>query len=232
MRWTLALTLLPLAGCGTTYSRAEVEARDANWQAALEDLRIYQDQLEAENEDLLDEIGLLRVDVQRARAASAREASAEIEEAFAELEAAMKGLAVYSSGGLEYLQGPDGPVVRIQDQVLFASGSHNLTDEGRRVLASVAAELARLDRPIRVIGHTDDQPVRVRSENYPNGNLELSAARAVEAASVLIANGVPAARVSVVGYGEWRPIEPNAGAQGRARNRRVEIAVLPPSPGD
>jgi chemotaxis protein MotB len=77
---------------------------------------------------------------------------------------------------------------------------------------------------IHVIGHTDNVPIRSRFAS----NWELSTARALAAVHFLTEKaGVDPHRVGAVGYGEYRPIADNATAEGRAKNRRIAITILP-----
>jgi chemotaxis protein MotB len=77
---------------------------------------------------------------------------------------------------------------------------------------------------VRVDGHTDSTPID--SPRYPT-NWELSAARAVTVTRYLSESaGLPAARFTAAGYGEYRPLAPNDTREHRAQNRRVEIHIL------
>lgn len=116
--------------------------------------------------------------------------------------------------------------VRALDQILFASGSAEIKPDGRAVLAKVAAQLAKLkDREIRVEGHTDNVPIA--TARFAS-NWELSSARATSVVRLLVGAGVAAHQVSAAGYGEFHPIEANSTAQGRQRNRRIEIVLAAP----
>ena len=102
------------------------------------------------------------------------------------------------------------------------------TDDGRLADASAAfiddlAELARaVDVPVRIEGFTDNVPV-VAAE--PGSHWEHSASRAAAVAARLVAAGVDPRRVSATGFGAQYPVASNASAEGRARNRRVVIAI-------
>lgn len=115
--------------------------------------------------------------------------------------------------------------VNILDRILFDSGEAVLKPEGMQVLNQVAGVLSRYtNRPVQVYGHTDNVPIRFR---YPS-NWELSAARALAAVRYLAENaGVDARRLSAVACGEFQPIADNATAEGKARNRRIALVVLP-----
>ena len=109
------------------------------------------------------------------------------------------------------------------DVVLFAPGSATLQAGGQRILDRLASQLAALPNQITVEGHTDNVPI---SGTYPS-NWELSTARASSVLrSFIERHGLPASRGSATGYADQRPIASNDTAEGRAKNRRVEIVVV------
>jgi chemotaxis protein MotB len=117
--------------------------------------------------------------------------------------------------------------VRALESILFDSGSAELKPGGAEVLQKVAVQLARLERhTIRVEGHTDDVPIR--TERFPS-NWELSVARAAGVVRALERAGVPPEQLSAQGFGPYKPIESNTEPAGRARNRRIEIVLVPES---
>lgn len=122
-----------------------------------------------------------------------------------------------------------GYVLMVQDKILFDSGSSELNQEGRDALAKLSVEIqSKPHGRIWVRGHTDSDPVSkpATKEKFPHGNLQLSAARAVEVASQLTSQGKLEARdVAVMGFGQYDPIRPNNGADNKRLNRRVEIFV-------
>jgi chemotaxis protein MotB len=115
--------------------------------------------------------------------------------------------------------------VNILDRVMFDSGEAILKPGGETVMRKIAALLAQHpDLKIHVIGHTDNVPIRSRFTS----NWELSTARALAAVHFLTEKaGVDPRRVGAVGYGEYRPIADNATAEGRSKNRRIAITILP-----
>jgi chemotaxis protein MotB len=115
--------------------------------------------------------------------------------------------------------------VNILDRVLFDSGEAILKPDGETVLQKIAALLAAHPTlKIHVIGHTDNVPIRSRFAS----NWELSTARALAAVHFLTEKaGIDPRRVGAVGYGEYRPIADNSTAEGRAKNRRIAITILP-----
>ena len=119
--------------------------------------------------------------------------------------------------------------VNILDRVLFDSGEAVLKPDGESVLRKIAALLAEHPQlKIHVIGHTDNVPIRPEARSRFASNWELSTARALAAVHFLIEKaGVDSRRVGAVGYGEFRPIADNATAEGRAKNRRIAITILP-----
>lgn len=116
------------------------------------------------------------------------------------------------------------------DKVLFDSGSAEVKKEGRKVLARVGAILKKVpDKHIRVEGHTDDVPIGPRlKERFPT-NWELSAARATNVVRYLQEQaGIDPGRLVASGYSEYRPVASNDTAEGKSRNRRIEIVLIPP----
>ncbi len=118
--------------------------------------------------------------------------------------------------------------VTVASEILFPSGSAELSPEGVDVLRKVANAANKTQDEVQVEGHTDtDLIAPVLAQYYPT-NWELSTARAAVAVRTLEATGmVPAARLSAVGYGDSRPVAPNDTVEGKAKNRRVEIVFTP-----
>jgi len=116
-------------------------------------------------------------------------------------------------------------VVGMAADVLFPSGSADLSEDGRATVTEVARALGRrTDREFQVEGHTDDVPIA--SPAFPS-NWHLGAARAINVLQVMVKHGMPAERISAATFGEARPVGSNDGPAGRARNRRIEIVLLP-----
>jgi chemotaxis protein MotB len=119
--------------------------------------------------------------------------------------------------------------VNILDRVMFDSGEAVLKPGGAAVMQKIAAILAEHpELKIHVIGHTDNVPIRPEAHSRFASNWELSTARALAAVHYLTEQaGVDPRRVGAVGYGEYRPIADNSTPEGRARNRRIAITILP-----
>ena len=120
--------------------------------------------------------------------------------------------------------------IGIRGSVLFALNSDQLQPEGRDVLKSLAGPLSNYlktrDEVLMVSGFTDDQQVRDSNRQFAD-NWELSAERALTVTRALIADGVPASSVFAAAFGAEQPVSSNADDEGRAKNRRVEIAPMP-----
>jgi outer membrane protein OmpA-like peptidoglycan-associated protein len=112
-------------------------------------------------------------------------------------------------------------LVNLPDGVTFDTGSATLKPEFRAVLDKVAQSM--IDYPqslIDVYGHTD-------STGSDAFNQRLSEQRASTVMNYLISRGVPAARLRSQGFGETMPVASNDTIDGRAKNRRVEIKIVP-----
>jgi chemotaxis protein MotB len=119
--------------------------------------------------------------------------------------------------------------VNILDRILFDSGEAELKPDGATVLLKVAGILAQhTNLLIHVVGHTDNVPIRPGARTRFASNWELSTARATAAVRFLAEKaGIEPRRLGAVGYGEFRPVADNGTAEGRARNRRIAIIILP-----
>jgi chemotaxis protein MotB len=95
------------------------------------------------------------------------------------------------------------------------------------VLTKVSTELAKTPHRVEVLGHTDDVPISSRLKNTYPTNWELAGARAASVVRLFEENGLPGDRLSAVSRGEFDPRASNEDAEGRARNRRIEIRLIP-----
>ncbi|KAA0089785.1 OmpA family protein [Trinickia soli] len=120
--------------------------------------------------------------------------------------------------------------IGIRGSVLFALNSDQLQPEGREVLKSLAGPLSSYlgarDEILMVSGFTDDRQVRGGNRSFAD-NWELSAQRALTVTRALIDAGVPASSVFAAAFGSQQPVSSNTDEEGRAKNRRVEIAPVP-----
>ncbi len=116
-------------------------------------------------------------------------------------------------------------VVELPSDVLFGSGSIDLSDKGKASVAEIGAILVTMKgREFQVEGHTDDQPIK--TDRFPS-NWELAAGRAIAVAQILIKSGLPSTRVSAASFGEYRPVASNKTQDKRGQNRRIEIVLVP-----
>lgn len=116
-------------------------------------------------------------------------------------------------------------VVELATDVLFTSGSAALSPEGKQAIMEVARVLREIpDRRYQIAGHTDDIPIR--TSRYPS-NWYLAFDRAHSVTQAMFEAGMGANQLSAASYGEFRPSVPNTDDASRARNRRIEIIVVP-----
>lgn len=133
-------------------------------------------------------------------------------------------------GGYEGV-GIQGDRFIIQSEILFASGSFELSPEGQQRVESAAHVISAIgskiphDLPwvVQITGHTDRQPVR--SSGRLQDNWELSTRRALTVLRMLEKNGVPAVNMVAAGHGEHRPVATGSAPGDFARNRRIEIKL-------
>ena len=125
--------------------------------------------------------------------------------------------------GMEVSRIPEGVRLRVEDRLLFPTAEAELTDEGRALVTARLAEMVRRHPgEVAVEGHSDSRAIR--TERFPS-NWALSSARAIAIVEALVAAGVDPARLRAVGLADTRPLASNATAEGRARNRRVEVVI-------
>jgi chemotaxis protein MotB len=116
-------------------------------------------------------------------------------------------------------------VLQLSNDVLFDSGQTAIKPAGRDALVAIAAVLRTVQgRSFQVAGDTDNVPIQ--TPTFPS-NWELSTARAVAVVKLLVAHGVDPKALSAAGYGEYDPVASNDAADGRAKNRRIEISLQP-----
>jgi chemotaxis protein MotB len=116
-------------------------------------------------------------------------------------------------------------LIELPNDVLFDSAKTDIKPAGKKALDEVAKVLAGMPgRKFQVAGHTDN--VKIKGNRFAS-NWELSTARAVEVVKLLIESGMPPESLSAAGYGEFAPAAANDTPEGRAKNRRIEIALVP-----
>ncbi|MBI5745048.1 MAG: OmpA family protein [Elusimicrobia bacterium] len=111
----------------------------------------------------------------------------------------------------------------LTEGVMFTSGSADLKEPAKKILEPIIQELKKVPNDILIEGHTDTVPVH---RGRYSSNWELSMARAYSVLLFMGEQGVPDKRLAGLGYGANRPVADNATAEGRAKNRRIEISLL------
>jgi chemotaxis protein MotB len=132
-----------------------------------------------------------------------------------------------ATGQVRIEQLREGIRVNLAQEILFPTGSAQLDDQGREILLKVSNRLKEMPNAIEVEGHTDD--VRISSalkSRYPT-NWELAAARAARVVRLFQESGIDPTRMTAVSYGPFHPEVPNDSPENRAKNRRIEIKLLP-----
>ena len=184
--------------------------------------------LQTKNTALLSDKSELDASVQQMQSALA-ELAARKSEADARLAEFRNLLAKFQSlidaGRLEVKIAAGRMVLVLPTDILFGSGSAYLSKEGKEAILEVAGVLATIsDREFQVEGHTDD--VGISTEQFPS-NWHLAASRAINVVNVLVEGGVPLTAISAASFAENRPIDTNKTKEGKAKNRRIEIVVVP-----
>jgi chemotaxis protein MotB len=129
------------------------------------------------------------------------------------------------SGKVSLSLGSRGMVVTLQEQSFFPSGDDSIYSSSFPTIAIIADVIANLPNPVQLDGHTDSVPIH--TERFKN-NWELSTARSIALLQLLESNyGLEPGRFSVAGHAQNSPVASNTSEEGRARNRRVEIVILP-----
>lgn len=251
----LVLGLLLTSGCVTsgTYrlvvderdelleSKVDLEQRVRLLTASNQSLGAERLKLLDEMEDLLQARSALEVDIRKLQRTEAilsgtlREREAKLAsrgEELRKLQGTYEGLVAdlqqeLADGQIEIEQLRSGIRLNLAQDVLFASGSAELSRAGTAVVNKVAGRLKTAPYRIQVQGHTDPIPIRSTLRDRFPTNWELAAARASQVVRLLAKQGVRPDRLRAVSFGQYRPVASNQTADGRAKNRRIEIRLEP-----
>lgn len=121
--------------------------------------------------------------------------------------------------------------VTIVNEILFPEGGWELNRAGEQTLEKIAPTLKTLEgQRIEVDGFTDNVPIGPELKSRFPSNWELSTARATDVVRYLVSKGVNPKLLSAAGFGDTQPVASNDTAQGRAKNRRIEIVLKPAAP--
>lgn len=206
-------------------------ARQERTARSMEELEQNLEQLEQEKMALLDKVDILEAETTRLekeleREKIAREARlAKVSNTYNEL---VKNLEQeLERGELTIKQLKNKLSVNMVGQILFASGTADLTTDGKRVLKQVGTSLKKIaDKRICVEGHTDNVPIKPSMHEVFPSNWELAAMRAANVVHFLQDEvGISGERLEIRAMGEYQPVADNSTAEGRAQNRRIEIVL-------
>lgn len=175
--------------------------------------------------ELQSENGRLKADIATAQKAK-EERVKEVSKTYEDLLNSMKGEIAQGQVTISELKGK--LTVNMVDAVLFDSGKAEVKQAGMEVLKKVIDILKDVkDKAIRIEGHTDNvQIVGNLAKKFPT-NWELSAARAINVARFLQSQGIAPEVLAAVAYGEYKPVAGNDTEEGKAKNRRIEIILVP-----
>lgn len=195
-----------------------LQAKSDSLSQNIVELRQKVSQLEAENARLKADIA----STQKAKEEQVREVS----KTYEDLLDKMKGEIAQGQVTISELKGK--LTVNMVDAILFDSGKAEVKPAGMDILQKVVEILKDVkDKAIRIEGHTDNvQIVGNLAKRFPT-NWELSSARAINVTRFLQSRGIDPAVLSAVAYGEYHPVAPNDTDEGKAKNRRIEIILVP-----
>lgn len=229
----LALVLPLLGGTACKNTDALIAEKDRRYneaQAEIEGLRRRIAQLENVNAVQGEELAALKrartdtVDDReklRARIAELEDQAVSAREPASNTRSLADGVTITTLGSGDI-------VVTLDSTVTFSSGSHELSEAGRKaVLGPILREIRKYPgHVISLEGHTDDEPLAKTRQVY-GSNLNLSIARANAVYDLLRTGGkIDPRSMRVVGWGEHRPRVPGGGEEARAANRRVELVLI------
>ena len=126
------------------------------------------------------------------------------------------------AGAVEVKDLADRSIVTLRGDGVFNPGSADVTSSAKPMFERIGAALNQVPGPVLIAGHTDNQPIRTL--RFPS-NWHLSKDRAASVKALLAASVKPD-RLTAEGHADTEPVADNSAAEGRARNRRVEITLL------
>lgn len=230
----LALCALALGGCVTQGKYDELSKERDTLSEQKQALADEKEALAKERQALAEQKQALEQNIAEERSklsmtseelASIKAKAAQQEAMFAKLKKELSS--ELDSQKLTLRQLKTGISVDLPEEILFASGSAVLHASGREVLAKVSEQLKEANYQIVVSGFTDNIPISGKlAQRFPT-NWDLAAARATNVVRLLEENQVPADKLIAASYGENSPVADNQSAEGRKKNRRIEIHLRP-----
>ncbi len=229
------LGLLLLSGC-VMQSTYDAKAREAeqlsskteSLQAQAQDLRLQMEAAGREREAKGKEIEALQTKINELNQKA--EKAEQLEKATQTYQDLQKKLEKeIQEGKVQITEMKNRLTMTMVDKIIFPSGSAEISTEGKKVLDKVVSILKDIkDKRIQVEGHTDNVPiVSSLKKRFPT-NWELSTARATEVVRYLQeSGGIDPRLLSATGFGEFLPVAANDTDQGKHKNRRIEIVLLP-----
>lgn len=221
----LAMLVFSLTGCAelkelrveTSEQKAAIDQLNRDNQACQDSLKEAEERLRLAMLDISDKEKELQTREEKAREQS---------DAFTRMQQAMKVELESKQVALQELEGK--LTLTMVESILFDSGKADVKEEGILTLKKVADVLkSAQDQDIIVAGHTDNVQILGKlAKVYPT-NWELSAARAISVVKLLVADGIDPKMLSASGFSEYQPVADNETPEGRAKNRRMEIILMP-----
>lgn len=198
-----------------------LKSRSDELSKNITDLRQKIADLEKENAGLKEQIAA----IQKQKEEKAKEVR-EVSKTYEDLLDKMKNEISQGQVTISELKGK--LTVNMLDAILFDSGKAEVKEEGMALLRKVLDILKQVkDKAIRIEGHTDNVViVGALAKKYPT-NWELSSARAINVTRFLQLEGIDPTILSAVAYGEFHPVSDNSTDEGKAKNRRIEIILVP-----
>jgi chemotaxis protein MotB len=237
LQLTLAVSLgTYLAGCGSGITKAELDAKSKEADDAKAQVTALKQQLTTEEQqinDLKSSLGLAQsqaiTDDQKAALEDAKRAVSDAQERAKLLDDLQgKFKKMIDAGHLKVTTRHGRIVLQLHNDVLFDKGEADLKPDGKQAVSEVAATLRAVGgKRFQVAGHTDNAPITTDKKKQFPTNWELSAARAISVVKLLVDQHVDPNMLSAAGYGPFDPVASNATPDGQAKNRRIEITLVP-----
>jgi len=233
------------SGCVSTDTLKKMEAGKneeimtlQQQKTALEEQKARLEQQRSELEQQKSEQEQQRISLEQQNAAIQQQVSTLEQQKAALLAASMQRQQQYDAlvqglskeveqGQLQVRQYQNMLAVDLAEQIFFDSGRAALKGGGKDVLKKVGEALKKYDNKIiRVVGHTDNVPLAKALQGTFPTNWELSVARATNVVRYLQEVGIPPQRMVPSGRAEYDPVATNDTAEGRQKNRRIEIMLI------
>lgn len=226
------LFAVSLTGCAelkqlrveNAYMKGRIEQLKNESLSCQDSLKVSQSQIKQKDLD----IKSLQTAVQK-KETELKEKEVKVKEqsdSFTKMQEAMKAELSSKQVALKELEGK--LTLTMVESILFDSGKADVKDEGKLALKKVADVLkSTQDQDIIVAGYTDNVQIGGKLAKVYPSNWELSAARAISVVRILVADGIDPKMLSASGFSEYRPVADNETLEGRAKNRRMEIILMP-----